>query len=75
MNTAQGPLTATVQPGQTVIQVLSTGTIDDLSQGLQVTVTGDTSEHGTLSATSIDITLDFRSLFGGGGFGGGFGGQ
>ena len=75
VNTAQGPLTATVQPGQTVIQVLSTGTIDDLSQGLQVTVTGDTSEDGTLSATSIVITLDFRSLFGGGGFGGGFGGQ
>ena len=75
VNTAQGTLTATVQPGQTVIQVLSTGSIDDLSQGLRVTVTGDTSEDGTLSATSIVVTPNLRSLFGGGGFRGGFGGR
>jgi hypothetical protein len=73
IETSQGPLVATVDPDQTLIQVLSEVTVQDLVVDQQVTVTGTAGEDGSLAATSILVTPDLPSLFGGGGFGGGGG--
>ncbi len=76
IETQQGPLVATVDPDQTIIQVLAQGSVDDLAADQQVTVTGTTAEDGALVATTILVTPDLRSLFGGGqDGGGGFGGR
>jgi hypothetical protein len=75
IETQQGPLRATVDPGQTIIQVLTHGSVDDLVADQQVTVTSTTGEDGALVATIILVTPDLRSLFGGGQGGEGFGGR
>ena len=55
VNTAQGPLQATIG-ASTAIQRFAEGTLEDLLAGVQVTVTGQRGEDGTVEATSILIT-------------------
>jgi len=55
VNTAQGPLHATIG-ADTIIQMFSEGALADLETGIQVTVTGQRAEDGTVEATSILIT-------------------
>ena len=67
VNTAQGVLKASVS-SDTNIQVFSEGTLQDLLNGMQVTVVGERDEEGNVQATSIVVVPE-----GGGGFR--FGGQ
>lgn len=66
VNTAQGPLQATIG-ADTTIQTFAEGTLADLEPGLQVTVTGQRAEDGTVQATSILITREGGIDFPGGG--------
>ena len=54
VNTAQGPLQATIG-ADTTIQMFSQGALADLETGIQVTVTGQRAEDGTVEATSVLI--------------------
>jgi hypothetical protein len=67
VNTAQGPLQASIGP-DTVIRTLAEITPDDLTEGMQVTVTGERGEDGVIRAVSITLLPE------GEGFPGGFGG-
>jgi hypothetical protein len=67
VNTAQGPLQATIG-ADTTIQTFAEGTLADLEPGLQVTVTGQRAEDGSVQATSILITPEGAVSFPGGGF-------
>lgn len=65
INTAQGPLLATIST-DTTIQIITEGTLTDLENGTQVTVRGQRGEDGTVEATSIIITPEgLGGLFGG----------
>ncbi|MEE8443429.1 MAG: hypothetical protein V3S37_06725 [Dehalococcoidia bacterium] len=66
VSTAQGPLEATLG-ADTTIQMSVEGTLEDLTEGTQVTVVGQRGEDGTVEATSIVIVPA-----GGGGLFGGF---
>ena len=55
INTAQGPLQATIST-DTTIQIFAEGTLTDLENGTQVTVRGQRREDGTVEATSITVT-------------------
>ena len=72
VNTAQGPLQATVGT-DTIIQRFAEGTLADLLEGMRVTVSGEPGEGGGLQATSIFLVGEGAD----GGFGGGlpFGGR
>ena len=66
VNTAQGPLQATVGT-DTTIQMFTVGVLEDLLVGVRVTVTGQRGEDGTVQATRILIVPEGEnSLFGGG---------
>jgi len=67
VNTAQGPLQATIG-ADTTIQTFAEGTLADLQPGLQVTVTGQQAQDGTVQATSILITPEGAIGFPGEGF-------
>ena len=65
INTAQGPLQATIG-ADTTIQIFVEGTLTDLENGTQVTVRGQRGEDGTVEATSITVTPEgLGGLFGG----------
>lgn len=65
INTAQGPLLATIG-ADTTIQIFVEGTLTDLENGIQVTVRGQRGEDGTVEATSITVTPEgLGGLFGG----------
>lgn len=65
INTAQGPLQATIST-DTSIQIITDGTLTDLENGTQVTVRGQRGEDGTVEATSITVTPEgLGGLFGG----------
>ena len=65
INTAQGPLLATIST-DTTIQIFVEGTLTDLENGTQVTVRGQRREDGTVEATSITVTPEgLGGLFGG----------
>ena len=66
VNTPQGPLEATVTD-ETTIQTFSVGTVEDLLQGVRVTVIGQR-EGGTVEASSILVLPDDGQGFFGGGF-------
>jgi len=64
INTAQGPLQATIST-DTTIQIFAEGTLTDLENGDQVTVRGQRREDGTVEATSITVTPEgLGGLFG-----------
>ena len=65
VQTAQGPVQAKTD-GDTTIQVLEAGSLDDLQTGMTVVVTGQPGEDGAVAATSVFVTPE------GVGFGGGF---
>ncbi len=66
VNTAQGPLQATIG-ADTTIQMSVQGTAQDLKTGLRVTVVGQRGQDGNVAATSIIITpAGVDGLFGGG---------
>ena len=69
VNTAQGPLQATIG-ADTTIQMFSQGALADMETGIQVTVTGQRAEDGTVEATSILITPEGVGGFPGTFFGG-----
>ncbi len=68
VDTPQGPLQATVTD-ETTIQTFSVGTLEDLLQGLRVTVIGRPAE-GTVEASSILLLPEGAEGFFGGGFSG-----
>ncbi len=55
VNTAQGPLQATIGASTTIGKV-GVGTVADLASGAQVTVVGQRGQDGTVTAQSIIIT-------------------
>lgn len=64
INTAQGPLQATIST-DTSIQIITDGTLGDLENGIQVTVRGERGEDGTVEATSLTVTPEgLGGLFG-----------
>jgi hypothetical protein len=66
VDTAQGPLQATVG-ADTTIQMFSEGELTDLETGLRVMVTGQRDEEGNVVASSILITPEgVGDAFGGG---------
>ena len=65
VNTAQGPLQATVGE-ETTIQMFTEGTLADLQTGLRVTVIGQRGEDGAVEATSIVVTPEGADGFFGG---------
>ena len=70
INTPRGPLQATVGP-ETTIQVTADGTLADLEAGMQVTVTSERADDGSVVATSITVLPEGGGGFGGNLFGGG----
>lgn len=74
VNTAQGPLTATLS-GTTTITKTSTGTPADLVAGVDVVVTGQRGADGSVQATTVTIVpAGFTGGLGGFGGRGGAGG-
>ena len=65
VNTAQGPLQATIG-ADTTIQMVAKGTSQDLKTGLRVTVVGQRGADGAVTARSILVTPDGVDLLGGG---------
>ncbi len=66
VNTAQGPLQATIG-ADTTIQMSVQGTTQDLTAGVRVTVVGQRGDDGNVAATSIIITpAGVDGLLGGG---------
>ena len=65
VNTAQGPLLATVGE-ETTIQMFTEGTLADLQTGLRVNVIGQRGEDGAVEATSIVVTPEGADGFFGG---------
>ena len=72
VNTAQGPLQASIGP-DTVIRTLAEISPDDLTTGMQVTITGERGEDGIIRAVSITLVPEGEA-FPLGGFGGRRGG-
>ena len=68
VDTPQGPLQATITD-ETTIQTFSVGTLEDLLQGLRVTVVGHQAE-GAVEASSIMLVPEGSEGFFGGGFSG-----
>lgn len=62
VNTAQGPLQATLGT-DTTIQMMAGGTLQDLTTGLQVTVVGQREADGTVTARTIVITSEGGGFF------------
>ncbi|MDA1349651.1 MAG: hypothetical protein O3A47_12425 [Chloroflexi bacterium] len=75
VNTAQGPLEVTIG-ANTVVQrtEIVVLTLDDLTEGLRITVGGERNDSGVLEATTILVVPEGDAGFGGFG-GGGFGGR
>ena len=71
VNTDQGLLQATVG-ADTTIQMFAVGSLEELQEGMRVTVVGERTQEGTVEATTIlMIPEGEESFFGGGGpFGG-----
>ena len=67
VNTAQGPLQATIG-ADTTIQRFAEGTLADLLEGMQVTVAGQRGDDGTVEARSILVVPAGDVGFPGGGF-------
>ena len=67
VNTAQGPLRATIG-ADTIIQQFTVGALADLLEGMQVTVTGQRAEDGTVEATSVLVVPEGEAGFPGGRF-------
>ena len=66
INTAQGPLQATIAD-DTTIQRYTESTLSDLLEGVQVTVVGQRAEDGTVEARSVTVIPEGEAgVFGGG---------
>ena len=72
VNTPQGSLQATVGP-ETTIQKTTEISLEDLIEGMRLTVSGEPGEDGAVQATTIFVFPEGAGGFGGGGFGGGAG--
>lgn len=70
VNTSQGPLQAFVGP-DTVIQRTTQVSIEEIVEGLRVTVSGERDESGIVEATSIFLLPEGAEGFAPGGFRGG----
>lgn len=57
IGTGRGPLQATIGP-DTIIQTMVEGTTSDLGTGVQVTVTGQRGDDGTVEARSVLVLLE-----------------
>ena len=78
LSTPQGTLKATVG-GETVIRQTAQIGLEDLLEGMRLTVVGERGEDGTVEARTVIVIPEGSEGFGGGGIGGrgrgGFGGQ
>ena len=78
LSTPQGTLKATVG-GETIIQQTAQIGLEDLLEGMRLTVVGERAEDGTVEARTVIVVPEGSEGFGGGGFGGrgrgGFGGR
>ena len=56
LNTPVGPLEATVGDDTSILSISETeGTLEDLTSGLRVTITGERNEEGLLEATAVRV--------------------
>ena len=69
LNTPQGTLKATLG-SETVIQQTAQIGVQDLVEGMRLTVVGERAEDGTVEATTIIVVPEGSEGFGGAGFGG-----
>ena len=78
VNTPQGTLKATIG-GETIIQQTAQISLEDLTQGMRLTVVGGRADDGTVEARTVIVIPEGSEGIGGGGFGGRsgnwFGGQ
>ena len=70
VNTPQGPLEATISSNTSILGYAEES-VEALQAGVQVTVTGQRNEDGTVEATSVVITPEGVGVFPGGALGGG----
>ena len=70
INTAQGPLRATIAEGTTV-QTTTEVPLADLLEGMRITVSGEPGDGGTIQATSIFVLPEDAGSLPAGGFRGG----
>lgn len=68
VNTARGPLSATIS-ADTTVQKIAVGSVSDLKAGLRVTVVGQRGEDGTVTANAVVIAPEGGDDLFGGGFG------